>query len=53
VNRSVGFTDFLVSAFSRDEAMLRLPRGLALAAIDLLPAARRALAQRMLFGAAR
>ena len=53
VIRSVGFTDFLVGAFSRDDAMLRLPRGLALAAVDLLPFARRALARRMLFGAAR
>ena len=53
VTRSVGFTDFLVGAFSGDDAMLRLPRGLALAAVDLLPFARRALARRMLFGAAR
>ena len=53
VTRSVGFTDFLVSAFSRDIMLMRMPRGLALAAVDLLPFARRALARRMLFGAAR
>ena len=53
VTRSVGFTDFLVGAFSRDDALLRMPRGLALAVVDLLPFARRALARRMLFGAAR
>jgi 2-octaprenyl-6-methoxyphenol hydroxylase len=50
VSRSVGFTDFLVSAFSNDHALARIPRGLGLAAVDLLPAARRSLAQRMLFG---
>ncbi|HEX9390596.1 MAG TPA: FAD-dependent oxidoreductase [Usitatibacteraceae bacterium] len=53
VSRSVGFTDFLVGAFSRDDALLRVPRGLALAAVDLLPSVRRALARRMLFGAVR
>ena len=53
VTRSVGFTDFLVGAFSSDAALVRMPRGLALAAIDLLPFARRALARRMLFGATR
>jgi 2-octaprenyl-6-methoxyphenol hydroxylase len=53
VSRSVGFTDFLVSAFSNDHALMRLPRGLGLAAVDLLPGARRALAKRMLFGSAR
>jgi 2-octaprenyl-6-methoxyphenol hydroxylase len=46
----VGFTDFLVSAFSNDHALTRVPRGLGLAAVDLLPGARRALAQRMMFG---
>jgi 2-octaprenyl-6-methoxyphenol hydroxylase len=53
VERSVGFTDFLVSAFAGDAALARVPRGLALAAMDLLPFARRALAKRMLFGARR
>jgi 2-octaprenyl-6-methoxyphenol hydroxylase len=51
VERSVAFTDFLVSAFSNDHLATRVPRGLALAAVDMLPFARRALARRMLFGA--
>ena len=51
VGRSVGFTDFLVGAFSNDYLLSRLPRGIGLAAIDVLPFARRALARRMLFGA--
>lgn len=53
VERSVGFTDFLVSAFSNDHALAKIPRGLGLAAADLLPFARKALAKRMLFGARR
>ena len=53
VSRSVGFTDFLVSAFASDSPLARVPRGLGLAALDLLPSARRALARRMLFGAPR
>jgi 2-octaprenyl-6-methoxyphenol hydroxylase len=53
VERSVGFTDFLVSAFSNDHALTRLPRGVGLAAVDMLPFARKALAKRMLFGARR
>ncbi len=53
VSRSVGFTDFLVGAFMRDDVLLRAPRGLGLAMVDLLPFARRALARRMLYGAAR
>lgn len=51
VDRSVGFTDFLVSAFSNDHLLTRVPRGLGLTAMDMLPFARRALARRMLFGA--
>ena len=51
VERSVGFTDFLVGAFSNDHLVTRVPRGLALAVVDVLPFARRALARRMLFGA--
>ena len=51
VERSVGFTDFLVGAFSNDHLATRVPRGLALVAVDMLPFARRALAKRMLFGA--
>ncbi len=53
VERSVGFTDFLVSAFSNDHALTKIPRGLGLAATDMLPFARKALAKRMLFGARR
>ncbi len=53
VERSVGFTDFLVSAFSNDHAATRIPRGVGLAAVDMLPFARKALAKRMLFGAPR
>ena len=51
VERSVGFTDFLVGAFSNDHLATRVPRGLALVVVDMLPFARRALAKRMLFGA--
>ncbi len=53
VERTVGFTDFLVSAFDNDNPLMRAPRGLALAAVDLLPFARRALARRMLYGTPR
>jgi 2-octaprenyl-6-methoxyphenol hydroxylase len=53
VERSVGFTDFLVSAFSSDAALARVPRGLGLAMLDILPPARRGLARRMLFGSNR
>ncbi|MBL8510231.1 MAG: FAD-dependent monooxygenase [Betaproteobacteria bacterium] len=53
VRASVGFTDFLVDAFSNDHRLLRIPRGLGLLAVDVLPFARRALARRMLFGALR
>ncbi len=51
VSRSVGFTDFLVSTFSNDHLLQRIPRGLGLAIVDVLPFARKALARRMLFGA--
>jgi 2-octaprenyl-6-methoxyphenol hydroxylase len=51
VVRGVAFTDLLASTFLSDATPLRLPRGLALAAVDLLPFARRGLARRMLFGA--
>ena len=53
VSRGVGFTDLLASAFLTDSATLRIPRGLALAATDMLPVVRRQLASRMLFGAPR
>jgi 2-octaprenyl-6-methoxyphenol hydroxylase len=53
VARGVGFTDLLASAFLSDTATLRVPRGAALALVDMLPVARRHLAKRMLFGAPR
>ncbi len=53
VSRGVGFTDLLASAFLSDIATLRVPRGGALALVDMLPIARRHLAKRMLFGAPR
>jgi 2-octaprenyl-6-methoxyphenol hydroxylase len=49
--RGIAFTDFLVSAFALKGALPRLGRGLALAALDLFPPARRALAARMIYGA--
>ncbi len=51
VSRGVAFTDLLASTFLSDTPTLRIPRGLVLAAIDMLPAARRALAARLMFGA--
>lgn len=51
VSRGVGFTDLLATSFLTDNAALRIPRGFALAAVDMLPVARRMLASRMLFGA--
>jgi 2-octaprenyl-6-methoxyphenol hydroxylase len=53
IARGVGFTDLLASAFMPDAATLRWPRGAALTAVDMLPMVRRALAERMLFGAQR
>ena len=53
VERSVGFTDFLVSAFVGNGLGLRAARGLGMLALDVLPTARRTLARRMLYGAAR
>ena len=34
VDRSIGFTDFLVGTFSNDHLLSRFPRGIALAALD-------------------
>jgi 2-octaprenyl-6-methoxyphenol hydroxylase len=48
---SIGVTDFLVRLFSNDDPPLRLARGIGLAALDLLPPARRLLARRMMLGA--
>jgi 2-octaprenyl-6-methoxyphenol hydroxylase len=47
----IGVTDFLVRAFSSSFAPLAAARGAALAALDVLPPARRFLARRMIFGA--
>ncbi len=51
--RGVAFTDFLVSAFADGRRIPTWGRGLALAALDLFPPARRALASRMIHGAER
>lgn len=51
--RGVAFTDFLVSAFADGRRLPTWGRGLALAALDLFPPARRALAGRMIYGASR
>ncbi|MBZ0104829.1 MAG: FAD-dependent monooxygenase [Sulfuricella denitrificans] len=48
---SILFTDALVRLFSNDYAGLGLARGLGLAALDLLPAAKRLVARKMIFGA--
>ena len=53
VARGVAFTDFLVSAFADTRFIPTWGRGLALAVLDTIPAARRALAGRMIHGAAR
>jgi 2-octaprenyl-6-methoxyphenol hydroxylase len=45
------FTDTLLSLFTSDSAPLRAARGFALAALDALPAAKRFLMSRMIFGA--
>jgi 2-octaprenyl-6-methoxyphenol hydroxylase len=47
---AIGVTDFLVRIFSNDAAPLRFARGLGLAALDLVPPARRLLARRMMLG---
>ncbi len=49
--RGVAFTDFLVSAFADARTIPTWGRGLALAAFDLFPPARRMLAERMIRGA--
>ncbi len=51
VARGVAFTDLLASGFLGDSLPLRATRGAVLAAVDMLPFARRSLAARMLFGA--
>ena len=49
--RSIAFTDFLASAFANGRRVPTWGRGLALTALDLIPSARRALAERMIHGA--
>lgn len=49
--RGVAFTDFLVGAFMDERRLPTWGRGLALTALDLMPAARRWLANRMIRGA--
>jgi 2-octaprenyl-6-methoxyphenol hydroxylase len=51
--RGIALTHSLVKIFSNDFAPLRAARGAALALLDLVPAAKRALMQRMIFGALR
>jgi 2-octaprenyl-6-methoxyphenol hydroxylase len=50
-SRGIAFTDFLVSAFADTRVVSTWGRGLGLAALDLFPAARRLLAERMIHGA--
>ena len=47
----IEFTDALVRIFSTDNALLRIGRGLGLAMLDITPAARRMLVEKMTFGA--
>lgn len=49
--RGVAFTDLLVSTFSDGRRLPTWGRGLALTALDMIPAARRVLAERMIHGA--
>lgn len=48
---AIGFTDGLVRLFDMQGGMAGHARGVGLLALDLLPAARRFIAQRMIFGA--
>ena len=50
--RGIAFTDLLVSSFGDGRRLPTLGRGMALAALDLFPPARRWFAQRMIHGAA-
>ncbi len=51
--RGIALTHSLVKIFSNDFAPLRATRGAALALLDLIPPAKRAFMQRMIFGASR
>ena len=46
----IGFTDFLIRAFSNDIAPLRHARGLGLLALEMLPPLKHFVARRMIFG---
>jgi 2-octaprenyl-6-methoxyphenol hydroxylase len=50
-SRGVAFTDLLVSAFAYGQRIPTWGRGLALAALDIVAPARRAFAERMIYGA--
>jgi 2-octaprenyl-6-methoxyphenol hydroxylase len=52
-SRGIAFTDFLVGAFADGRRLPTWGRGLALAALDLFPPARRLLAERMIHGSPR
>ncbi len=47
---AIGITDALIRVFSNDDAAMRAIRGVALAAFDVLPPARRFFARRMMYG---
>jgi 2-octaprenyl-6-methoxyphenol hydroxylase len=51
--RGIALTHSLVKIFSNDSAPLQATRGAALALLDLIPPAKRAFMQRMIFGASR
>ena len=51
--RGIALTHSLVKIFSNDLAPLQATRGVALALLDLIPPAKRAFMQRMIFGASR
>jgi len=51
--RSIGLTHSLVKIFSNDVAPLKAARGAALSLLDMVPSGKRALMQRMIFGALR
>ena len=53
VSRGISFTDFLVGAFADARGVPTWLRGAALTALDLVPPARRAFAERMIHGASR
>ena len=46
----IGFTDFLIRAFSNDIAPIRHARGLGLLALEMLPPLKHFVARRMIFG---